>query len=987
MKTHKKFGFVLAIIFGISFTLFLPNKASAANPSLKDAERCEQTLRFEDIAHIVCDTTERQELNREPTNQVTFLDRNPNDFDDPLALVKELTSKGVAYHNVNYKSDGFFPDPERSAIVVTASFSYREGLSDPAGKEYSREDAGKSIKLRLNIFYTTNGTDQIRYGGSGGKTVTVDDTSGILNLFRFSGENIVSLEGVNDGGLSGKSYSLISGTQGFANDDYKQCKGDVIIINTKDNKSTGISYNLKQSSSGIDKSKYPDLFDFMSAQGGRGCGVDFINNYGHLGFDSGFGITGTSPITGTPGSTTPAPGSPVGVTGDDEACYSSNWALSWIACPVITTAQTLANEMYEFVENQLKFRVEDGNQADSLGDPQTKKDVKGAWNNFRILVSGLVVILMLVMVIGQAIGTGLFDAYTVKKMLPRLVMGVIMIQLSWPIFSFVINFADDLGRGLADIMYAPFGGSDALNLKEVMAPYADKSKDGQTALLFSWFSFLGGVIAIVVAPFLVLGAILTILVAIFVAFLTLLFRKILIILSLIFVPVALIAWMMPNEGLRKYWKLWWDNFIKALMMFPLIILIIAAGRIFAKIGSGTSDLVGFFIVLVGFFGPLFILPKTFKWGGTAMTMAGNAMTKAQTASLKKPKEALKGFNERYQGERAKAYSTLDSRGMRAFRRIQSGHFLPTERSRRLTIAAGNKWASERNEEADAMALRTQEKALAGYDYADMDDDGNYLRYSKNAAGEYLDVAGNVVDKAHAHSVQVADRKDASFERLTGVPAGKQALIDLAGNDGKSDSAKRIAQAADKLLIDTHSEIELQNSRIQYGANSGRRVNETAVWKDTITNSPSHYSAINNSRPDFAPDLEESAEQAASRRLGRPVTYQTATAADRREIDADKAIIAIERLTPEQAAQVHYGFYDDIGEVGAQAAIDRRTGAPILDAAGNPMNISQLLAQRLIDFKSSPGTVGANAVGSLHGGKQEHVDSALAASGHTLDTLP
>src|SRR3990167_2572959 len=379
----------------------------------------------------------------------------------------------------------------------------------------------------------------------------------------------------------------------------------------------------------------------MSAQGAVGCGVERRNSYGLIGSIDGFGIRGTPPDVltspGAPGSTT-GPGS---VTGDNEACYKSGWELSWVACPVITAAQGLANTLYNFVEDQLKFRVEDGKTKDSLGDQ--REEVKKAWNNFRILVSGLVVILMLVMVISQAIGGGLFDAYTVKKMLPRLVIGVILIQLSWPIFSWVINTVDDLGRGLADIMYAPFGGADALNLNKIMEPFV-----GAGVIAFNWFGVLGIVALGVVAPFLILGLMLTVLVAIFAGFLTLLFRKILIILALITVPVALIAWMMPNEGLRRYWKIWWDNFLKALMMFHLIILIIAAGRIFAKIGSGQEDnLIGFFIILIGFFGPLFILPKTFKWGGTAMAMAGQKISDARVKALSKPKEYLKKQQEGY----------------------------------------------------------------------------------------------------------------------------------------------------------------------------------------------------------------------------------------------------------------------------------------------------------------------------------------------------
>lgn len=336
-------------------------------------------------------------------------------------------------------------------------------------------------------------------------------------------------------------------------------------------------------------------------------------------------------------------------TGSDDACYQSGWALSWVACPVITAAQTSANAMYGFVEDQLKFRVPADLGGNKCPDGSFKIRCNGVyktWDEFRILVSALVVVLMLVMVISQAIGGGPFDAYTVKKMLPRLVIGVVLIQLSWPIFSWIVNAVDDLGVGLADLMYAPFGGANALNLNSVMGPFV---KEGA---VFSWVGIPALVVFGVVAPFIVLGMSLTVLVAIFAGFLALLFRKILITLCLIFVPLALIAWIVP--GTERYWKLWQDNFIKTLMMFPLIIAMIAAGRIFAKVGSGQGgDFVGFFIVLVGFFGPLFILPKTFKWGGNVMQLAGNALTKTQERALKKPKEFL--------GERQKGWSAERTR--------------------------------------------------------------------------------------------------------------------------------------------------------------------------------------------------------------------------------------------------------------------------------------------------------------------------------------
>lgn len=190
--------------------------------------------------------------------------------------------------------------------------------------------------------------------------------------------------------------------------------------------------------------------------------------------------------------------------------------------------------------------------------------------------------------------------------------------------------------------------------------------------------------------------------------------------------------MMPNEGLRRYWKIWWDNFLKALMMYPLIILIIAAGRIFAKIGSGQEDnLIGFFIVLIGFFGPLFILPKTFKWGGTAMQLAGNALTKAQTATLKKPREFL--------GERQKGYT--EERRLRSKERVASGQGLGFNRNWRRGFGIPSIWRAPVDKVLSGqwdptLTGRRAERALATYKKTGRDAYGEDLAAAR--IGEQID---------------------------------------------------------------------------------------------------------------------------------------------------------------------------------------------------------------------------------------------------------
>jgi hypothetical protein len=76
------------------------------------------------------------------------------------------------------------------------------------------------------------------------------------------------------------------------------------------------------------------------------------------------------------------------------------------------------------------------------------------------------VIAGLVVVIAQALGTELLDAYTLRKVLPRILIAAVGITLSWQLMEFFVTLTNDLGYGVRHLTSAPFGhlGGDSLNL-------------------------------------------------------------------------------------------------------------------------------------------------------------------------------------------------------------------------------------------------------------------------------------------------------------------------------------------------------------------------------------------------------------------------------------------------------------------------------------------------------------------------------------------
>lgn len=218
----------------------------------------------------------------------------------------------------------------------------------------------------------------------------------------------------------------------------------------------------------------------------------------------------------------------------------------------------------------------------------------------------------------------MFDAYTVKKVLPRLIAAVVLIQLSWFIFTGMIQLTASISYGIEGLIIAPFGGEAELTIPELLARAGLGS--GSAVLGLATVAIAGTIAA---GGLLALG--ITVILALLVGFVVLVLRKLLLIGLLVLSPIAIVAWILP--GTERFWKIWWDNFSKLLLMFPLILVMYAAGRVFASIaavsgGSGSgpgTGLIDMVIILVAVFAPIALIPLTYKAAGAGLGALAGAV--------------------------------------------------------------------------------------------------------------------------------------------------------------------------------------------------------------------------------------------------------------------------------------------------------------------------------------------------------------------------
>lgn len=405
----------------------------------------------------------------------------------------------------------------------------------------------------------------------------------------------------------------------------------------------------------------------LNANGQQGTCVPYIENFQKVNgsenysgtvfwrTDSGGGNcrnAGSAPIPIVNTAANPGGGSGTGDSENNNLLFECGqpFSLNWWLCPIywglnriVGAIDGMINSML-YVDQVAIFSIEpnpDGSKSSGQGYYQ-------AWQALRTIALALLVISALVMVIAQALGFQLLDAYTIKKVMPRLVIAVIAIALSWQLMEFLVELTNALGLGVRQIIYYPFadmpgslnlggGGAVTAGLLTVGAFYAL----GPVGLLsFAATAAMAGAIA----------------------FLVLMLRQLVIIVLILMAPIAIACSILPNT--QGAYKLWYESFTKALLMFPIIVAFIAVGRVFSVVAlqggagpdaggvvgtgvSAVSQIIGF----AAYFLPYFLIPMTFSLAGGAMRFLGGKVNDTGRGGFDRLKKFRQGQFAEHGGRR------------------------------------------------------------------------------------------------------------------------------------------------------------------------------------------------------------------------------------------------------------------------------------------------------------------------------------------------
>jgi len=336
-------------------------------------------------------------------------------------------------------------------------------------------------------------------------------------------------------------------------------------------------------------------------------------------------------------------GTPGSSGGTADPCEASGGPLSWLMCGIIETVNSAENGLMTGVVQPLLQTKPLAFNADcsKAGSNCTSNDELGSlmysvWSNFRVYGDVLLVIALLVIVFGEAIGGGLIDAYTAKKILPRILIAAILINLSIYIVAALEDIINVIGGGLDSLIRLPFENvanpQSAMYLHGLSQAHVSGGVGVMGAVLFAIVAY--GIFTGVAVPFL-LFAVGALLLATLGVLVTLAIRQGLIIFLVLISPLAFALYCLPNT--EQYFKKWWSLLVKTLLVYPIVMVVFAMSFVLGVVMTNFGvhpQMLADIMSLIAMVAPLFMIPFAFKMSGGIIGSVQGMVTSLKSRATK-----------------------------------------------------------------------------------------------------------------------------------------------------------------------------------------------------------------------------------------------------------------------------------------------------------------------------------------------------------------
>lgn len=283
--------------------------------------------------------------------------------------------------------------------------------------------------------------------------------------------------------------------------------------------------------------------------------------------------------------------------------------IGWIICPLTIF---LAKGM-DFIFGQIANFM----AVQPVTVNNTSSSLYISWNIMRSIANIAFIIVFLIIIYSQLTNVAVSN-YGIKKLLPRLIIAALLVNLSYTICSIAIDISNILGYSLQQIF---------VNIRaNTYSITNDTWSAGTTAWTTVTAAILSGVgIGVLIADPGVIFALIPIIVGLvltaLIVLLILAARQAIIVILIIIAPLAFVAYLLPNT--EQWFKKWRELFMTMLIFFPALSLVFGGSQLASSIIlQNASSMMMIILGLAVQVAPLVITPIILKFSGGVLGKIG-----------------------------------------------------------------------------------------------------------------------------------------------------------------------------------------------------------------------------------------------------------------------------------------------------------------------------------------------------------------------------
>jgi len=303
----------------------------------------------------------------------------------------------------------------------------------------------------------------------------------------------------------------------------------------------------------------------------------------------------------------------------DSSSYSSCSVdgIGWIICPVTVFLADAMDNVFEFVSNFMAV------QPLNVTDPNSP--LYTAWNVMRSIANVAFIIAFMIIIYSQLTGAGI-SSYGLKKLLPRLVVAAILVNVSFYITAIAVDLSNIAGYSLQDIL---------IKIRQDTFAITDSTWDASngegwgveggwsalTTLVLSGGAAAAGFAGISAATggsigaalYLLIPILIGLLLTILLVLLILAARQAIIIILIVIAPLAFVA------NTEKWFDKWRDLFMTMLIFFPAFSLVFGGSQLAGGIIiQNSTNIIMIIFGMAVQIAPLVITPLLLKLSGSLL---------------------------------------------------------------------------------------------------------------------------------------------------------------------------------------------------------------------------------------------------------------------------------------------------------------------------------------------------------------------------------